>query len=104
MDDVVVFDDHAEDFNLYTKIDNVVVDMTRHHFAGKNLKFRSTVIEVTHSTVGDGSKAAKSFVDVGLYFSPESTGTRVGFKLLHDSNCRMGCFGYLFIVGQWAIA
>ncbi|GIS88903.1 MAG: hypothetical protein CM1200mP18_16130 [Gammaproteobacteria bacterium] len=44
MDDVVVFDYHAKDFNFYTKIDNVVVDMTRTTFSGKNLKFRSTVI------------------------------------------------------------
>jgi hypothetical protein len=55
MDDIVVFDDHTEDFDLYSEIDNAVVNMTRHHLAGENLKPRSTIIKVTHSTVGDST-------------------------------------------------
>ena len=95
-----MFDDHTENFDLNSKIDNVVVDMTRYHLAGENLKFGGTVIKVTHSAVGDSAKAAESFVDVGLYFSPEGASARIGFKILNDSYRGMGRVGYVFIVGQ----
>ena len=67
MDDIVMFDDHAEDFDLNCEIDNVVVDMHRYHLAGENLKFGGTVIKVPQSAVGDLAKDATPLVDVGLY-------------------------------------